>query len=112
MPDWRNPPRLFIPGPVFVREDVLKQLARPPLGHRAKEYSQLHQETVELLKKVLFTQQHVFLCTSSGSAIWEAAIRNCVGPAETVLATCCGAFSDKWADVVRLCGRNVDFLKV
>jgi aspartate aminotransferase-like enzyme len=112
MTDWKNPPRLFIPGPVKVNDDVLEQLARPTLGHRGREYSQLHGETVEMLKKILFTDQYVFLSTSSGSGVWEAAIRNCVGPDEKVLATCCGAFSDKWADVAKLCGRQVDELKV
>lgn len=112
MADWKNPPRLFIPGPVKVNDDVLQQLARPTLGHRGKEYSQLHGETVDMLKKILFTNQNVFLSTSSASGIWEAAIRNCVGFDETVLCTCCGAFSDKWADVARSCGRNVEELKV
>jgi aspartate aminotransferase-like enzyme len=112
MVDWKNPPRLFIPGPVKVNEDVLQQLARPTLGHRGKEYAQLHAETVDMLKKILFTEQNVFLFTSSASGIWEAAIRNCVAPDETVLATCCGAFSDKWAEVARDCGRNVEQLKV
>ena len=41
MSDWKNPPRLFIPGPVQVNDDVLQQLARPTLGHRLKEYAQL-----------------------------------------------------------------------
>jgi aspartate aminotransferase-like enzyme len=112
MADWKNPPRLFIPGPVKVNEDVLQQLARPTLGHCAKEYSQLHGETVDMLKKILFTGQHVFLSTSSASGIWEAAIRNCVGFDEVVLCTCCGAFSEKWADVARSCDRNVEELKV
>jgi len=44
MADWKNPPRLFIPGPVKVNEDVLQQLVRPTLGHRGKEYAQLHGE--------------------------------------------------------------------
>ncbi len=112
MVDWKNPPRLFIPGPVKVNEDVLQQLARPTLGHRGKEYAQLQEETVGMLKKILFTNQNVFLFTSSGSGGWEASIRNCVAPNETVLCTCCGAFSDKWADVARDCGKNVDVLKV
>jgi len=112
MTDWKNPPRLFIPGPVLVKEDVLQQLARPTLGHRLKEYSQLHGETIQMLKKILFTEQNVFISTSSASGIWEAAIRNCVGPDETVLCTCCGAFSDKWATVAKNCGRNVEELKV
>lgn len=112
MTDWKNPPRLFIPGPVMVIDDVLQQLARPTLGHRGKEYAQLHGETVEMLKEILFTKQHVFLSTSSASGIWEAAVRNCVAPGETLLATGCGAFSDKWAEVARSCGANVDELKV
>jgi len=112
MVDWKNPPRLFIPGPVKVNEDVLQQLARPTLGHRGKEYAQLHAETVEMLKKILFTEQYVFLSTSSASGIWEAAIRNCVAPDETVLCTCCGAFSDKWAQVAEQCDKKVERLKV
>jgi aspartate aminotransferase-like enzyme len=112
MVDWRNPPRLFIPGPVMVKDDVLQQLARPTLGHRGKEYAQLQGETVQMLKKVLFTEQNVFLFTSSASGIWEACIRNCVDFDETILCTCCGAFSDKWADVARSCGRKVEELKV
>jgi len=112
MADWRKPPRLFIPGPVLVKEDVLQQLARPTLGHRGKEYAQLHSEVIGMLKQILFTSQNVFLVTSSASGFWEASIRNCVDFNETVLATCCGAFSDKWADVAKSCGRNVDELKV
>lgn len=112
MADWKNPPRLFIPGPVKVDEDVLRQLARPTLGHRGKEYAQLHGETVDMLKKILFTSQNIFLSTSSASGIWEAAIRNCICVGETVLCTMCGAFSDKWADVARSCGRDVEELKV
>ncbi|MFQ6036927.1 MAG: pyridoxal-phosphate-dependent aminotransferase family protein [Sedimentisphaerales bacterium] len=112
MVDWRNPPRLFIPGPVKVNEEVLQQLARWPIGHRSKEFSQLHAETTDMLKKILFTEQNVFLFTTSGSGGWEASIRNCVDFDEAVLCTCCGAFSDKWADVAKDCGRNVEVLKV
>src|SRR4030042_325320 len=112
MADWKNPPRLFIPGPVKVNEDVLQQLARQTLGHRGKEYAQLHSSTVDMLKKILFTEQNVFLSTSSASGIWEAAIRNCVDFNETVLCSWCGAFSDKWADVVKSCGRKADQIKV
>ncbi|MBU1259668.1 MAG: alanine--glyoxylate aminotransferase family protein [Planctomycetes bacterium] len=112
MVDWKNPPRLFIPGPVHVLPDVLQQLSRYTLGHRGKEYAQLHKETVDMLKQILFTEQNVFLSTSSASGIWEASIRNCVDHNETVLCTMCGAFSDKWADVARSCGRNVEELRV
>jgi len=112
MVDWKNPPKLFIPGPVHVLPDVLEQLSRYTLGHRGKEYSQLHGETVTMLKEILATKQSVFLSTSSASGVWEGSIRNCLDHEETVLCTMCGAFSDKFADVARACGRNVEELKV
>jgi aspartate aminotransferase-like enzyme len=112
MVDWKSPPRLFIPGPVHVLPEVLQQLSRYTLGHRSKEYSQLHKETTDMLKKILFAEQYVFISTSSASGIWEGSIRNCVDHNETVLCTMCGAFSDKWADVARSCGRKVEELKV
>jgi aspartate aminotransferase-like enzyme len=112
MVDWKTPPKLFIPGPVKVNDDVLEQLARPTLGHRLKEYAQLHEDTVNMLKKIFYTDQNVFLSTSSASGIWEAAVRNCVGLDETILCTMCGAFSDKWASVAKSCGRKVEELKV
>ncbi|MBL7214752.1 MAG: alanine--glyoxylate aminotransferase family protein [Phycisphaerae bacterium] len=112
MTDWKNPPKLFIPGPVHVLPEVLEQMARPTLGHRLKEYTQLHGEVAEMLKKILDTDQHIFLSTSSASGIWEACIRNCVQKDETVLCTMCGAFSDKFASVTKACGRQVEELKV
>lgn len=112
MTDWKNPPKLFIPGPVHTVPEVLEQLSRYTLGHRGKEYTQLHGETVRMLKKILYTEQNVFLSTSSGSGVWEGSIRNCIDHDETVLCTMCGAFSDKYADVARSCGRKVEELKV
>ncbi|MDD5134694.1 MAG: alanine--glyoxylate aminotransferase family protein [Phycisphaerae bacterium] len=112
MVDWKNPPKLFIPGPVHVLPEVLQQLSRYTLGHRGKEYSQLHKDTVDMLKKILSTEQSVFLSTSSASGVWEGSIRNCIDHNETVLCTMCGAFSDKFAAVARACGRNVEELKV
>jgi len=112
MTDWKNPPRLFIPGPIQVAPDVLKQMARPTLGHRLKEYVQLHSETIDMLKKILYTEQNVFLSTSSASGVWEGSIRNCVAMDETVLCTMCGAFSDKYSTVATSCGRKVEELKV
>ena len=93
MADWKHPRRLFIPGPVKVRDDVLQQLARPTLGHRTQAYMQLHGETVQLLKRMLFTDQHVFLSTPSGSGFRAAATRHSVAPDATVLFTCAAALS-------------------
>lgn len=112
MTDWKNPPKLFIPGPVHVLPEVLAQLARPTLGHRLKEYSQLHGEVSQMLKKILYTNQHIFLSTSSASGMWEGCIRNCVQKDELILCTMCGAFSDKFSSVAKSCGRQVEEYKI
>lgn len=110
MADWKNPPKLFIPGPVHSVPEILEQLARYTVGHRAKEYSVLHGDTVAMLKKVLFTEQNVFLVTSSGSGGWESSIRNLLKDDEKILCCTCGAFSEKYASVAKACGKQVDTL--
>ena len=112
MTDWKNPPKLFIPGPVHVLPEVLEQMARPTLGHRLKEYTQLHGEVASMLKKILYTDQHIFLSTSSASGMWEGCIRNCVQKDEKILCCMCGAFSDKFSSVAKACGRQVEEFKI
>lgn len=98
--------KLFIPGPVPVHPDILAAMATPMIGHRMKEYAELHQRVVTGLKKLLFTQGRVFLATSSAFGVMEGAIRNMVG---TRCANFCnGAFSDKWHDVTLRCGKQAD----
>jgi len=52
----------------------------------------------------------VFLSTSSAWGVMEASIRNLVD--RGVLCCMCGAFSDKWLDVARRCGKNAEPLQV
>ncbi|BCS56008.1 alanine--glyoxylate aminotransferase family protein [Geobacter sp. SVR] len=98
--------RLFIPGPVPVHPEILAAMATPMIGHRMKEYAQLHERVTTGLKKVLFTSDRVFLATSSAFGVMEGAVRNLVG---TRCANFCnGAFSDKWHDVTVRCGKQAD----
>jgi aspartate aminotransferase-like enzyme len=102
--------KLFIPGPTEVPDAILQAGARPMIGHRGSEYAALHARVVPKLKTILYTAQNVFLLTSSGSGVWEAAARNCVGRR----ALCCmsGAFSDKWEAVFRANGKETGKIQV
>uniref|UniRef100_A0A7V3RHX9 Alanine--glyoxylate aminotransferase family protein n=1 Tax=candidate division WOR-3 bacterium TaxID=2052148 RepID=A0A7V3RHX9_UNCW3 len=102
--------KLFIPGPTEVREDILQAQAKPMIGHRSKEFSALYEGIVNKIKKVLNTQNHVIVFTSSGTGIMEGAIRNCVY--KDVLCCVNGAFSDRWAKIAKACGKNVDEIRV
>jgi predicted phosphoserine aminotransferase len=100
--------KLFIPGPVEVRPRILEQMARPLIGHRSAEMAEMFNRIRERLRAVFVTRQEVLVGTCSGSGLLEAAVRNLVS--ERCLALTCGAFSERWAETARACGRQVDIL--
>src|SRR5436853_4716001 len=102
--------KLFIPGPVEVSEKTLAAFSRPMVGHRGEAFKNLYREIHPRLQGLFGTKQPVFLSTSSAWGVMEAAIRNVVR--ERVLCCMCGAFSDKWLDVARRCGKQAEPLQV
>lgn len=101
--------KLFIPGPVEIHPDILAAMATPMIGHRMKEYAELHGRVTSRLKQLMLTDDRVFLATSSAFGVMEGAIRNLVG---TRCANFCnGAFSDKWHDVTLRCGKQADAVR-
>ncbi len=93
--------KLFIPGPTEVNKEVLKEMSRPMIGHRSREFRELHNNTVEKLQKLLSTKNPVFLSGSSALGVMEACARNTVRDNKKVLNLICGAFSEKWAKIFR-----------
>ena len=69
--------KLFIPGPVEVRPEVLEQMAKPLIGHRSREASSLQRRISNNLRKVFFTNSEILLSTTSGSGLMEGSIRSC-----------------------------------
>src|SRR5690349_22944437 len=80
------------------------------IGHRGEPFKNLYREIHPKLQTLFGTQQPVFLSTSSAWGVMEASIRNLVD--RGVLCCMCGAFSDKWLDVARRCGKNAEPLHV
>ncbi len=102
--------KLFIPGPVEIAPEILQAMSTPMIGHRMKEYAVLHKGVKEKLKRLLETEDRVFLATSSAFGVMEGAVRNLVG--KRCVNFCNGAFSDKWHDVTLRCGKAADAVKV
>ncbi len=102
--------KLFIPGPVEVSEKTLAAFAQPMIGHRGETFRNLYRSLHPRLQELFGTQQPVFLSTSSAWGLMEAAIRNLVR--QRVLCCMCGAFSDKWLEVARRCGKEAEPLQV
>jgi aspartate aminotransferase-like enzyme len=95
-------PKLFIPGPTEVYPAQREAQTRPMIGHRSKPYAQLQESIETRLKKIMFTENRVFVSTSSATGVIEAALKNAVK--KKVLVPSNGAFSKKWAQVAEMCG--------
>ena len=102
--------KLFIPGPVEISPETYEALCTPMIGHRGKEFQELYGGIQPKLQQLFGTTSPVYLSTSSAWGIMEGAIRNTV--AKKVLNCCGGAFSDKWIDVAKRCGKEAEALQV
>jgi aspartate aminotransferase-like enzyme len=100
--------RLFIPGPTDVDQRTLDAIRQPMISHRSEDFTEIFARIQSHLKHVLQTDNRVFVTSSSGTALFEGALRNTV--AERVLICVCGAFGERWFDVARRNGLNVDRL--
>jgi aspartate aminotransferase-like enzyme len=102
--------KLFIPGPVEVSEKTWAAFSRPMIGHRGEDFKNLYRAIYPGLQTLFGTKQPVFLSTSSAWGVMEASVRNLVD--RGVLCCMCGAFSDKWFDVAKRCGKEAAPLQV
>jgi aspartate aminotransferase-like enzyme len=102
--------KLHIPGPVEVSEKTFQAFCSPMIGHRGQGFKDLYAKIQPQLQQLLYTKQLVYLSTSSAWGVMEGAIRNLVS--KKVLNCMCGAFSDKWFDVAKKCGKQAEALQV
>jgi len=101
-------PHMFVPGPVDVLDEVLQAQAAPMMPHRSKGFESIFRSASEKAQKLFYTQNRVFLTASSGTGLQEAAIRNFVN--KRVLSVVNGAFADRWHDVAKSNGKDVEKL--
>src|SRR3989441_5110639 len=102
--------KLHIPGPVEVGEKTFRAFCSPMIGHRGQGFKDLYAKIQPQLQQLLSTKQMVYLSSSSAWGVMEGAIRNLVS--KKVLNCMCGAFSDKWLDVSKRCGKQAEALQV
>lgn len=100
--------KFFVPGPTWVRPELMQEMLRPMIGHRSPEFRDLFRGINLGLKELFGTTQTTFVVTSSGTGVMQAALENCV--ARRVLVTTCGAFSERWYNIAESLGYEVDRL--
>ena len=107
-----NHTRLFLPGPVEVRREILDAQAAWMIGHRTADFAELFARLQRKLKRAFFTGSRVYVSGSSGSGLWEGAVRCGVRDERKVLHLTGGAFSERWADISRANGKRVECVDV
>jgi aspartate aminotransferase-like enzyme len=95
----------FIPGPTEVRREVLAMLTRPMIPHRSSEFEELFARLQMGLKYVFQTDRPVYIAAASATGMMEAGVR-CSRPGP-ILSLVNGAFSERFAHIAEMCGREV-----
>jgi predicted phosphoserine aminotransferase len=104
-------PLLFIPGPTEVRPELLAVLSRPQIGHRSEAMKELIGGILARLRPVFGVRGgHTLFESCPATALMEAGVRNLVR--RRVLHLTCGAFSERWQEISRACGKEADALAV
>ena len=98
--------KLFTPGPTEVRTELLQQLSTAQIHHRTEEFSKIYDDIQHNLKRLLYTDNPVFLFSSSSTGAMEAAVTN--GVKKRCLNFVNGAFSDRWHQITKKNGIPCD----
>ena len=101
---------LMIPGPTPVPESALMEMAKHPMAHRSKEFSNILKEVFEDLKYVFQTKNDVFLFTASGTGAMCGALENLINEGDKVLCLSIGNFGARWAKIAK--SRGAEVIKV
>ena len=103
---------LFTPGPTPVPPQVLAALGEPVLHHRAPDFRIVYERVLGRLQEVHRTSNDVLLFTCSGTGAFESAIVNLCSPGDRVLAVSAGHFGERWAEMARSFGCEVEQLRL
>jgi predicted phosphoserine aminotransferase len=96
--------RFFLPGPTDVHPEVLAAMQRPMIGHRSGAMEQLLARIEAPLARLFRTSRPVLVGTTSATGFMEMAVRN--GVRHRALSVVNGSFSERFANLVRSCGKE------
>jgi aspartate aminotransferase-like enzyme len=104
--------KLLIPGPTEVSKEILQEQARHLIGHREKVFSDFYSGIKSKLAEFfrLAYDYYPTVTTSSGSLWFDIVGRSIVK--ENALVCVNGAFSSRFGQAIKSCGKKVDLIEV
>lgn len=104
--------RLMLPGPTPCPSSVLREMARPMINHRGKQFGAMLTELTCDLQWAYQTAHEVVILTTSGTGSMESAVVNMLSPGDRVLASITGEFGKRFANIAQTYGAEVDRVEV
>jgi alanine-glyoxylate transaminase/serine-glyoxylate transaminase/serine-pyruvate transaminase len=95
------------PGPTNMPDSVLRAMDRNSIDFNDPDFVEVYDAAVAGVKRVLRTNQHLFMYNASGHGAWEASLTNLLSPGERIVVLESGYFSDEWANMARAHGLDV-----
>jgi aspartate aminotransferase-like enzyme len=86
-------------------------MAAADIHHRTPEFRALFLRVLAQLKVFVGTQNDVLLLSCSGTGAMEASVSNLTSPGDRVLVLSAGKFGERWADLTKAFGCQVDVLE-
>ncbi|MGL4280461.1 MAG: L-aspartate--glyoxylate aminotransferase BhcA [Albidovulum sp.] len=107
---FQNP--VFIPGPTNIPEAIRKAVDMPTIDHRSPLFGEILHPARANVRKVLKSESaEIFFFPSTGTGGWETAITNTLSAGDRVLAARNGMFSQRWIDMCRRHGLEVEVVE-
>lgn len=100
----------MLAGPVDVFDEPLDAMSQQVSPHLTPEFLDLYWETIHLLQTVFQTKQDVYISTTSGSGIMDAAIGSLLCSGEKALLLDSGPFTDRLKEILAGYGTDVQVL--
>ena len=104
--------RLFTPGPTPLLPAAQFAMAAADIHHRTPEFRALFSKVIAQLKVFVGTENDVLLLSSSGTGAMEASVSNLTSPGDRVLVLTAGKFGERWVDLAKAYGCQVDVVEV
>jgi aspartate aminotransferase-like enzyme len=103
--------RLFTPGPTPLLPAAQFAMAAADMHHRTPEFRAMFLKVLAQLKVFVGTKNDVLLLACSGTGAMEASVSNLTSPGDRVLVLSAGKFGERWADLAKAFGCEVDVLE-
>jgi alanine-glyoxylate transaminase/serine-glyoxylate transaminase/serine-pyruvate transaminase len=99
--------KLMIPGPIQPEDAVLRAMGGPVQPHYGADWTRIHNETLDMLRKVYGTSGDVFILVGSGSSALDACLGSSLSTGEQVIIGVNGWFGERLAAIAQQYGLTV-----